>query len=127
MLLQGLQAQASQVLQVRSPQDVWRDGQAENITELDENERAAVVGFEFYEHFEGKGESRKAVGRTKKFKFIDRLSVLALLGKACHYYADRLEQTGPHGGPIQKEYHGTICRCFLSPEEAYRRMVKGPL
>ena len=56
-------------------------GKLKNLAELDENERVAVADFEFYEHFEGKGESRKVVGRTKRFKFIDRLSALALLGK----------------------------------------------
>jgi phage terminase small subunit len=39
----------------------------------------------------------KAVGYTKKFRLIDRLRALELLGKACHWYADRQEQTGPDG------------------------------
>ena len=100
-------------------------GTLKHITELDENERAAVAGFEFSEHFEGQGESRKAVGRTKKFKFMDRLSALALLGKACHYYADRQEQTGSDGGSIPQNLSVRFVDAPLSPEEAYRRMAKG--
>ena len=39
--------------------------------------------------------------RTLKFKFMDRLSALALMGKACHWYADRQELTGRDGQPLQ--------------------------
>lgn len=35
------------------------------ITELAENEASAIAGFEFYEDFEGKGESRKAVATRR--------------------------------------------------------------
>ncbi len=99
-------------------------GKLKHITELDKNERAAVAGFECYEHFEGTGEL-KAVGRTKKFKFIDRLSALALMGKACHYYADRQEQTGTDGGQAPQNITVEFVDAPLSPEEAYRRMVHG--
>ncbi len=98
-------------------------GKPKAITELDENERAAVAGFEFYELFEGKGESRQAVGCTKKFKFVDRLSALALIGKVCHWYADRQEQTGSDGGPIPQNITVQFVDASVSPEEAYRRMV----
>ena len=102
-----------------------RLGNLKNIAEFDENERSAVAGFEFYKHFECKGESRKAVGCTKKFKFIDPLTALALMGKACHWYADRQEQTGPDGGPITNNVTVTFVEPSISPEEAYRRMVQG--
>ena len=61
-----------------------------------------------------------------KFKFIDRLSALALMGKACHWYADRQEETGPDGGPIPQNITVNFVETSLSPEEAYRRMVNGP-
>lgn len=59
------------------------------------------------------------MGRTMKFKFTDRLSALALIGKACHWYADRQEQTGPDGGPIAKNVTVTFVEPSMSPEEAY--------
>lgn len=71
------------------------------ITELGENEAAAIAGFEFYEDFEGKGEARRAVGYTKRFKLADRLRALELYGKAQCYYADKMVLTGPDGQPFE--------------------------
>jgi hypothetical protein len=68
-----------------------------------------------------------AVGVTKKFKLVDPLRALELIGKACHYYADRQEQTGPDGGPIPQNLTVQFVEASISPEEAYRRMIHGPL
>jgi phage terminase small subunit len=76
-------------------------GSPKEITELDNTEAAAIGGFELYEDFQGTGESRKLVGYTKKFKLTDRLRALELYGKACGYYADRQELTGPDGHPVE--------------------------
>lgn len=78
------------------------------ITELDENEAAAIAGFDFYEDFEGKGESRKVVGYTKKFKLADRLRALELYGKAQCYYADKMVVTDKDGQPIEMNNHITV-------------------
>ncbi len=78
------------------------------ITELAENEAAAIAGFEFYEDFEGKGESRKAVGYTKKFKLADRLRALELYGKAQCYYAEKMVLTGAGGQPIEVSNNITV-------------------
>jgi hypothetical protein len=75
-------------------------GKPKAITELDGNEAAAIAKFEVHGELQGTGESRKAVGLTMKIKFTDRLTALALLGKACHYYADRQELTGADGHPL---------------------------
>lgn len=75
-------------------------GNPMEITELNENEATAIAGFEFYEDFQGKGEARRAVGYTKKFKLIDRLRALELYGKAMGYYAERRELTGADGAPL---------------------------
>jgi hypothetical protein len=72
-------------------------GHPKDITELDDTEAAAIRGFELYEDFQGTGESRKLVGYTKKFKFTDRLRALELYGKACGYYDNRQELSGPDG------------------------------
>lgn len=83
------------------------------ITELGENEAAAIAGFEFYEDFEGKGQSRKAVGYTKKFKLIDRLRALELYGKAQCYYAEKMVLTGSDGQPL--ELNNNITVEFVEP------------
>ena len=95
------------------------------ITQLGPNEATSIAGFDFYEEFSCRGENRIAVGVTKKFKLIDPLRALELLGKACHYYADRQEHTDPDGRPIAENLTVSFVDAATSPEEAYRRMVGG--
>jgi len=64
------------------------------VRDLPPRARRALAGFEFYEDFEGKGESRKAVGYTKKFKWHDKIRALELLGKALGYYVEKKDITG---------------------------------
>jgi phage terminase small subunit len=68
-----------------------RHGNPKEITELEENEAMSIEGFEFYEAFAGNGESRKAVGYTKKFKLRDRLKAIELIAKIRGYYRDEEE------------------------------------
>lgn len=71
------------------------------ITELPDNEAAAIAGFEFLEEFSGGKGERIPVGVTKKFKLADKLKALELYGKAQCYYAEKMELTGKDGSPIQ--------------------------
>ena len=64
------------------------------ICELPEGARRALAGFEFYEDFEGKGESRKAVGYTRKFKWHDKTSAQKLLAQLLGFYVEKKEITG---------------------------------
>jgi hypothetical protein len=95
------------------------------ITELDENESAAIQQFEL------KAELRAPAGSRKPFKakirFSDRASALALLGKACHWYADRREGTvEPDGEPMQKNVVVSFVKPSMSHEDAYRHMITDP-
>ncbi len=76
-------------------------GNPKEITELDDNEAAAIAGFEFCEDFAGKEGSRKAVGYTKKFKLADKIRAHELYGKAQCFYAEKMELTGKDGEPIE--------------------------
>ena len=78
--------------------------------------------FEVSETLQGQDHAQ-TLKRIYKLKFMDRLSALALMGKACHWYADRQEETGPDGGPIQKNIVVNFVEASISPEEAYRRMM----
>mgnify|MGYP000868740705 CR=1 FL=1 len=78
------------------------------LSELGPNEAATVSGFELCENFEGKGESRKAVGYTKKFKLADRIRALELYGKAQCYYAEKMELTDKDGNPIHANNDITV-------------------
>ncbi|RPH76590.1 MAG: terminase small subunit, partial [Nitrospiraceae bacterium] len=73
------------------------------ICTLPAQARRALAGFEFYEDFEGKGESRKAVGYTRKFKWHDKIRALELLGKALGYYTEKKEPPGV----ARRGYRGT--------------------
>jgi phage terminase small subunit len=96
-------------------------GKLKPITELEENEAAAIAGYEFHGKIQGSDGPQKAV--TVKFKFLDRLTALALIGKAYHWYAEHREETGSDGGLIQKEFVVRFVRPSKSHEEVYRRMV----
>jgi len=61
--------------------------------------RRAIASFEFYEDFEGKWESRRAVGYTKKFKFVDKLTALKQLGEALGFTEPETDGHGSGNGP----------------------------
>ena len=100
-------------------------GRPKKLIELDDNEAAAIAAFEVSETIQGQDHTQ-TLKRTYKLKFLDRLHAFALIGKACHYYADRQEQTGPDGVPITRNLTVQFVDAALSPEEAYRRMVTRP-
>jgi hypothetical protein len=77
------------------------------ICDMPQHVRRAVAGFEIVENFEGKGESRKAVGHTKKFKFLDKLKALKLIGEALGY----LDTV-----PVPGEHNRQIDIVFVSPD-----------
>lgn len=110
------------------PRKLFDDtGKPKQMIELDPNEAAAILAYQITEGFqEDTEEGRTLAHRTFRFRFMDRISALALLGKACHYYADRQEQTGPDAGPIPQNLTVKIVDAPLSPDEAYRRVVDGP-
>lgn len=87
------------------------------IPELGDEAAAAIAGFEFYEDFEGKGESRKAVGYTKKFKMLNALDALKYYGEVTGYH------NPPEGNAAPTVIHNM--NILVAPHEAYLRMVRG--
>jgi phage terminase small subunit len=61
-------------------------GKPKPITQLEENEAAAIEQYELHAEIPTADGCRKAF--RVKVKFLNRLSALALLGEACHWYAD---------------------------------------
>ena len=59
-----------------------------------------LSGFDLAEMFEGKGDSRAAVGILKKIKWPDKVKNLELLGRHHGVFTDKFEHSGPGGGPI---------------------------
>lgn len=82
------------------------------ITELGENEAAAIAAFEFCEDFAGKDDERRACGYTRRFKMADKLKAFELYGKAMGYYAERQELTGKASSPL------VLTVNFVDPEYA---------
>lgn len=68
------------------------DGSPKSITELGDNEAAALAGFEMLEQFEGSGADRVFVGHLKKFKLSERKAGLDMLMKHLGGYAKDNEQ-----------------------------------
>ena len=118
-------------MRVRSPRTEWLQwlakccrfdlgkmfdamGRPKKITELDESEAAAIAALEVSEKLQGQ-DHIQMLKRIYKLKFMDRLSAFALLGKACDYYAERQEQTGPDGGQIKKNITVSFVDISLSP------------
>lgn len=62
--------------------------------------RQYLSGFDLAEMFEGKGDSRAAVGILKKIKWPDKVKSLELLGRHHGVFTDKFEHSGPGGGPI---------------------------
>lgn len=57
------------------------NGKPKDISQLDDDTAAALVGLDVMEEYEGTGESRELVGYTKKYKLANKLGALDSLGK----------------------------------------------
>jgi phage terminase small subunit len=82
------------------------DGTAKDITELDDDTAPSLAGIEVDEIWEGRGEDRKKVGETKKFKIADKGINLERLGKHLKLFTDKTELTGADGSAVRIILHG---------------------
>lgn len=57
------------------------DGKPRDISQLDQDTAAALVGLDVLEVYEGTGENRRLAGCTKKYKLANKLGALDSLGK----------------------------------------------
>lgn len=76
------------------------DGTPKPITELDDDTAAALIGMDVTEEWAGTGEGRQLVGITKKFKLPNKVEALALAMKHLGMLREKVEVSGPNGGPI---------------------------
>lgn len=65
--------------------------------------KGLISGIEVEELFDGRGEDREHIGRLRKVKKADWTKLIELLGKhvGVQAFRERLEHTGPNGGPIE--------------------------
>ncbi|HHM5065897.1 TPA: terminase small subunit, partial [Pseudomonas aeruginosa] len=62
--------------------------------------RQYLSGFDLAEMFEGRGDEREMIGFLKKIKWPDKVKNLELLGRHFGMFKERVEHSGPAGGPI---------------------------
>ena len=81
------------------------DGSVKPVREWPQIWRQFVSGFDVAELFTGGGEDRELAGMLKKIKWPDKIKNLELIGKHVNVQAfrDKVEWSGPNGGPIQHE------------------------
>ena len=62
------------------------DGRPKQLTELDDDTAACVVGLEVLEEFDGTGKDRALIGHVKKYKIADKNSALDKAAKILGMY-----------------------------------------
>ncbi|WBX91578.1 terminase small subunit [Achromobacter mucicolens] len=62
--------------------------------------RQYLSGFDLSELFEGTGDERAMMGMLKKIRWPDKTKNLEMLGRHLGMFKDRVEHSGPNGGPI---------------------------
>lgn len=94
-------------------------GQMKPFSEMPENVRRSLNGVEVHEIFAGQGDQRLAIGLARKFKAYDKNKALEILAKHLKLLTDRVEHSGPNGGPIEHRELGS-----LSDEQLEARIVE---
>lgn len=61
------------------------------IREMDDDTAAAIAGLEVFEEYQGRGEDREYIGRTKKLKLADKKGSLELLARHLGLLNDKLK------------------------------------
>lgn len=82
------------------------DGSVKPLSEVDEDSRRAIAGFEVAELFEGNGEDRGLAGYIKKFKLADKGANLERLAK----HLDMFKQSKPIDVNITVSLADTIAK-----------------
>lgn len=73
------------------------DGDIKPVSEWNETLAASVAGLEIEALFEGFGQDRQEIGKTKKIKMNDKLKALELLGRHLVLFKDKIEVGGLDG------------------------------
>lgn len=75
-------------------------GTMKRISEIPEDARRAIAGLEVSEIFDGDGECKHVIGLLKKIKLSDKKGALDSLARHLGMFVDKVEHSGPDGGPI---------------------------
>lgn len=94
------------------------DGKPIPINQLDDDTAAALNGLDVMEEYAGTGEDKVFIGYTKKYKVADKNTALTNAMKHLKMLTDKVEASGPNGGPIPVKADVT-----LTPSDAYMKML----
>lgn len=75
------------------------NGYLKPIHEIPLQVRRAIAGVETVEEYATIDGKKECIGTTKKLKFWDKNKSLESLGRYLKLFVDRLEKSGPDGGP----------------------------
>jgi len=84
------------------------NGDVKPVEEWDDDSAAAVQALEVEALFEGRGEDRLQIGYTKKVKLHSKVSALEKLGQHLGLFRQKIEMSGPNGGPVKTEVAGVL-------------------
>jgi len=84
------------------------NGNLKPMSELTAEEASMLQGVEIFEEWEGRGEDRRAIGLTKKVKFVSRLNAVKTLGQHFGMFSKKVEVTGKDGGPMEHTLLGDV-------------------
>lgn len=73
------------------------DGDIRPVSEWNDTLAASIAGLEIEALFEGFGQDRQEIGKTKKIKMNDKLKALELLGRHLVLFKDKIEVGGLDG------------------------------
>jgi phage terminase small subunit len=81
-------------------------GKLKAVDQMPEDVRRAIAGIETVEEFEGFGQERTWTGYTQKVKFWPKDKALELLARHLGMFKEKIEHSGPDGGPIEFNVQG---------------------
>ncbi len=84
------------------------DGSPKPISDLDDDTAACIGGLDVLEEFVGTGKDRVSIGYIKKYKIFDKNTALTNALKVLKLTSDKVELTGPNGGPIESRSQVTV-------------------
>lgn len=71
-----------------------KDGTPKDITELDDDTAAALVGLDVQDVYDGYGEDRRFIGYTKKYKLSDKRAALDSIAKCLGMFKENVNVNG---------------------------------
>lgn len=90
---------------------------------LTDDEKAALAEVTVEDFKEGRGDDAREVRRVK-FKLHDKLGALEKLGKHLGMFRDKVEHSGPGGGPIQTESRLDLTGLSTDERDALRAILE---